>query len=93
MVMSKSNLNEILHAQRTAFNANPNSVWDERKNNLVKLGKLINENELRFQQAISEDFGHRSFIETTLAEVSVIHGGIKHALKHTQKWMNYGDIA
>lgn len=85
--MSKSNLNEILHAQRTAFNANPNSVWDERKNNLVKLGKLINKNEPEFQQAISEDFGHRAFIETTLAEVSVIHGGIKHALKHTQKWM------
>ncbi len=85
--MSKSNLNEILHAQRTAFNANPNSVWDERKNNLVKLGKLINENEPEFQQAIAEDFGHRSFIETTLAEVSVIHGGIKHAIKHTQKWL------
>ncbi len=85
--MSKSNLNQILHAQRTAFNANSNSPWDERKEKLVKLGKLINENELRFQQTISEDFGHRSFIETTLAEVSVIHGGIKHALKHTQKWM------
>ena len=76
-----------MQAQRAAFNANPNSSWAERKNNLLKLGKAINDNELAFQQAISEDFGNRAFTETTVAEVAIIHGGIKHALKHTQKWM------
>lgn len=85
--MSEQNLEKIIRAQRAAFNANPNSSWAERKNNLIKLGKAINDNELAFQQAISEDFGNRSFTETTIAEIAIIHGGIKHALKHTQKWM------
>jgi len=85
--MSKNNLEAILGSQRTAFNANPNSSWAERKSMLVKLGEIINANEKNFQQAISEDFGNRSFTETTIAEMAIIHGGIKHALKHTQKWM------
>lgn len=85
--MSEENLAQILQVQRGAFNGNPNSPWAKRKANLLKLGKAINDNELAFQQAISEDFGNRSFTETSLAEVAVIHGGIKHALKHTQKWM------
>jgi len=85
--MSKNNLEAILGSQRTAFNANPNSSWAERKNMLVKLGEIINANEQNFQQAISQDFGNRSFTETTIAEMAIIHGGIKHALKHTQKWM------
>lgn len=85
--MSKNNLEAILGSQRTAFNANPNSSWAERKSMLIKLGEIINANEQKFQQAISEDFGNRSFTETTIAEMAIIHGGIKHALKHTQKWM------
>ncbi|MBL4870330.1 MAG: coniferyl aldehyde dehydrogenase [Robiginitomaculum sp.] len=80
-------LNEVLVKQRTAFNLNPNSSWNERKDKLMKLGKAINENEGKFQHAISEDFGNRSFVETTVAEVTIIHGAIKHALKHTPKWM------
>lgn len=85
--MSKPNLEKIMQGQRAAFNANSNSSWAERKNNLLKLGKAINDNELAFQQAISEDFGNRSFTETTIAEIAIIYSGIKHALKHTQKWM------
>ncbi len=85
--MLSQNLEKIMHAQRSAFNTNPNSSWEERKANLIKLGKAINENELKFQHAISEDFGNRAFVETTMAEIAIIHGGIKHALKHTPKWM------
>lgn len=87
--MASQNLDKILHVQRAAFNANPNSSWAERKSNLVKLGKAIDDNEQKFQQAISEDFGNRSFVETTIAELSIIHAGVKHALKHTQKWMRH----
>lgn len=85
--MSKSNLETVLRSQRSAFNTNPNSSWAERKGALIKLGQIINANEHAFQKAISEDFGNRSFVETTIAEMAIIHGGIKHALKHTQKWM------
>ena len=45
------------------------------------------ENEARFEQAISADFGHRASIETTIAEVLFLDVEIKHALKHVKKWM------
>ena len=87
MSMSDENLQKIMNAQRAAFNANPNPSWAERKANLQKLAKVIADNEHNFQQVISEDFGNRSFVETTIAEIAIIHAGIKHALKHTPKWM------
>ncbi len=80
-------LADILQKQRNRFNANPNPSWNNRKANLIKLGKAIEANEAGFQKAISDDFGNRSFVETTLAETAIIHAGIKHALKHTPKWM------
>lgn len=85
--MQTPSLEQVLKIQRSAFNAMPNLDWAVRKANLEKLDKAILENEGRFQKAISEDFGNRSFVETTLAEVSVIHASIRHAIKHTPKWM------
>lgn len=93
-VTQKYNSNEsaltlegILARQRSAFNKNPNSPWRKRKEKLVKLGQVLAQNETAFQKAISDDFGNRSYVETTLAEMLVIQGGISHAIKHTPKWM------
>ncbi|MBL4853188.1 coniferyl aldehyde dehydrogenase [bacterium AH-315-J19] len=85
--MTNKSLDKILDGQRAAFNTNLNPAWDERKNKLLKLSKIIADNEQKFKDAISEDFGNRSFVETTMAELSIVQAGIKHALKHTQKWM------
>jgi len=85
--MTNNNLEQTLRTQRTAFNANSNASWSERKDKLVRLGKAVADNELEFQRVISKDFGNRSFVETTVAELSIVQAGIKHALKHTQKWM------
>ena len=41
--MNDINLNAILELQKTAFNQRPNSPWNERKANLKKLGKAIEE--------------------------------------------------
>ena len=80
-------LDEVLKKQRARFQTSPNIGWSVRKANLVKLGKAIEEHADEFRKAISDDFGHRAFEETTIAELLVIKGGIKHALKHTPKWM------
>lgn len=80
-------LGAILKTQRSAFNKQPFSHWPERKAKLVKLGAVLTQNEHAFQKAISEDFGNRAYVETTLAEMLVVQGGISHALKHTPKWM------
>ncbi|NNE57749.1 MAG: coniferyl aldehyde dehydrogenase [Hellea sp.] len=85
--MVMSDLQNIFDRQKSAFNGAPNIGWATRKANLKKLGNAIKTHETEFQRVISEDFGNRSFVETTLAEVMVIQGGISHALKHTPKWM------
>lgn len=80
-------LEAVLAKQKAAFNARPNPPWSERKANLQKLGKVIEEHGEAFQKAISEDFGNRAYEETTIAELLVIQGGISHAIKHTKHWM------
>ena len=82
-----ANLNAILAAQKASFNTRPNPPWSERKANIQKLGKVIDEHAEEFQKAISKDFGNRAYEETTIAEILVIKGGISHALKHTKHWM------
>jgi len=80
-------LDAVLKQQRAAFSAASNIDWNTRKANLLKLSAAINAHAEEFRQAISEDFGHRAAEETTIAELMVIKGGIKHALKHTPQWM------
>ena len=80
-------LGAVMAAQRKAFNAHPNPSHAERITNLKKLGAAIETHEADFQEAISEDFGNRSYIETILTETMVIKAGINHNIKHLKKWM------
>ena len=65
----------------------PAPTLAERLDRLARLRAAVAENEARFEQAISADFGHRSQIETAIAETLLVLGEIKHAAKHLKKWM------
>ena len=65
----------------------PAPTLAERLDRLARLRAAVSENESRFEQAISADFGHRSSIETAIAETLLVLGEIKHAAKHLKKWM------
>jgi coniferyl-aldehyde dehydrogenase len=65
----------------------PAPTLAERLDRLARLRAAIQDNESRFEQAISADFGHRSKIETAIAETLLVLGEIKHAAKHLKKWM------
>ncbi len=82
-----AHLREALESQRASFAKAPNPPWHKRKEKLQKLGAMIEANEEEFQKIISEDFSHRSFVETSIAEIMIIKAGINHALKHTPRWM------
>jgi coniferyl-aldehyde dehydrogenase len=58
-----------------------------RLDRLKRLRAVVTENERRFEQAISADFGHRSAIETAIAETMFVLTEIRHATKHLKKWM------
>ncbi len=59
----------------------------ERLDRLARLRAAVSDNEARFEQAISADFGHRCTIETTIAETMMLLGEIKHAAKSLKQWM------
>ena len=67
--------------------ATPAPTLAERLDRLARLRAAVQDNEARFEQAISADFGHRSKIETAIAETLLVLGEIKHASKHLKKWM------
>lgn len=73
----------LLNLTRTA----PGPTFAERLDRLSRLRAVISENEARFERAISADFGHRSVVETEIAEALLVLGEIKHAARHLKKWM------
>lgn len=58
-----------------------------RLDRLARLRSVVADNEERFRQAISADFGHRSAVETTIAETMLVFSEIRHAAKHLKSWM------
>jgi len=82
-----SALDEAFHAQLRASRAEPLPSCDASVDRLRRLRAAIEENEARFEQAISADFGHRAAVETTIAETLFLYVEIKHTAKHLKKWM------
>jgi coniferyl-aldehyde dehydrogenase len=83
----KSALAEAFHAMFEASRTDPAPTLAERLDRLARLRAVVADNETRFDQAISADFGHRSSTETTIAETMLVLGEIKHAARHLKKWM------
>jgi coniferyl-aldehyde dehydrogenase len=80
-------LDDAFHAQFEASRGEPMPSCETRIDRLRRLRAVIEDNEARFEQAISADFGHRSAVETTIAETLFLYVEIKHATKHLKKWM------
>jgi coniferyl-aldehyde dehydrogenase len=84
---TQSALDDAFHAMFELSRTTPASSLAERLDRLARLRAAISENETRFEQAISADFGHRCATETSIAETLLVLGEIKHAAKHLKKWM------
>jgi coniferyl-aldehyde dehydrogenase len=83
----QSALDDAFHAMFELSRTRPAPTLSQRLDRLVRLRAVIADNEARFEQAISADFGHRSSTETAIAETLLVLGEIKHAAKHLKKWM------
>jgi coniferyl-aldehyde dehydrogenase len=80
-------LDDAFHAMIEKSRAEPAPTLDERLDRLARLRAVVADNEERFRQAISADFGHRSAVETTMAETLMIFSEVRHATRHLKKWM------
>lgn len=79
--------NESFQAMIARSRAEPAPDCAARLDRLVRLRAVVADNEERFRQAISADFGHRSAVETTFAETMLVFSEIRHASKHLKSWM------
>ena len=80
-------LEDAFQATLARSRAEPAATPAERLDRLARLRAVVADNEERFRQAISADFGHRSAVETTIAEAMMVYGEIRHATKHLKSWM------
>ena len=80
-------LQDCLKSQREAYLAAPVPTYEQRREDLLSLKRLINENREAIIDAICQDYGNRSRHETLFAEVISVTDGINDTIKHLKKWM------
>ena len=80
-------LHVVFQIQRAAYDAVPFAEWDERRNRLERLRRLIEDNETAIETAIDSDFAGRPRIETQFAEIFPSLLEIRGAIKHGKRWM------
>jgi coniferyl-aldehyde dehydrogenase len=83
----QAGLDDAFHAMFDKSRLEPAPALEVRLDRLRRLRAAVSDNEARFEQAISADFGHRSAVETTIAETLFLMVEIKHATKRLKKWM------
>ena len=82
-----SALNDTFHVMRDRSRKEASAPLALRCDRLARLRGVVSDNEARLEEAISADFGHRSAVETTIAETLVLLTEIKHAKGHLKRWM------
>jgi coniferyl-aldehyde dehydrogenase len=80
-------MDKIFSALQEACQKEPYLPASKRRECLTALKKLLQTNADELAQAISNDFGHRSFDESLFLEVFPCIASIKYCLKHLKKWM------
>src|ERR1700726_163687 len=80
-------LDDAFHAMFELTRTKPAPGLSQRLDRLARLRAAISDNEGRFEEAISADFGHRCATETLIAETMLVLSEIRHAASHLKKWM------
>lgn len=80
-------LAELLEAQQAANRAQGAPSYAQRMADLEAVSRLVRDNQDRLLEAVSADFGNRSFAETRLGELMPVINGIKHIRAHLKAWM------
>ena len=80
-------LHVVFQIQRAAYDAAPFAEWEERRNRLERLRRMLADNEAAIETAIDADFAGRPRIETQIAEIFPSLSEIRGAIKHGKRWM------
>ncbi len=77
----------VLERQRKAFHRDGVPTLEQRLDSIDRLRVAINDHEERLANAVSADFGHRSYYETVLGELTSVRTAMKLARIRLPKWM------
>jgi len=77
----------ILQKQRRAYLDNPYPSYVERRANLLKLERILVDNQQAIAEAISRDFGNRAIEESKLLELFLSIDGFRYCRKKLRGWM------
>jgi coniferyl-aldehyde dehydrogenase len=80
-------MGDILSQQRTAFLRDGPPALSQRKADLLKLKTAILARRGEIEQAVREDFGHRSPHETAILELIPLIQAINYQRSHLRRWM------
>lgn len=84
--MNKSELENLLYRQQTAFKKAPPS-YEKRLASLKQLSDVVRDHKQHLIRAVSKDFGFRAEEETKLLELFPLQDQIRHAMRHLRNWM------
>ena len=73
--------------QRTAYLADPVPTYKRRREDLLKLKRMINDNRDAIVEALNSDYGNRSRHESLFADIIAVTDGINDKIKNLKKWM------
>lgn len=79
-------MKDLLDRQRAAFTAELPVSLDARRGRLKRAKAMVRDHAVRFCDALSEDFGHRSREQSMLTDIAGSIGPIDHALRHLARW-------
>lgn len=82
----EQSLSNSFNSQRKHFHRLGIESLAQRKQNLLKLKALINDNREEIIEALNRDYGNRSRHETLLAEILTVTDDINSSIKHLKKW-------
>jgi coniferyl-aldehyde dehydrogenase len=80
-------LQAILDRQRQGFGAAPLPSAVQRRDMLLRLERLLKQNQTAIGDALMADFGNRSRMETATAEIMPVLAASAHARRHLARWM------
>ena len=84
-------MKSIVKTQRDFFNSNATKEIKFRKAQLLKLKKLLKENEDALNKAIYDDFG-KSYFENYISELSLLYHDIDEAIKKVKKVKKWAKV-
>lgn len=73
--------------QQRAFRDAPYPTLAIRLERLSRLERMTRQHASAIERAIRQDYGHRSSVETRLAEITTLRHAIGHTRRHLKRWM------